>query len=285
MTREELLRLIDQAADEGWTELDLAGLGLEELPGEIGKCTQLETLVLGKLDRKTYKWVGNQLTEFPDAVLQLTNLKILSLASNQITEIPEAIAKLSNLTGLELSRNQIIEIPEAIAKLSNLTGLDLSRNQIIEIPEAIAKLSNLTGLDLSRNQIIEIPDGIRSMEKLEKLDLRGNPIPIPPEILGEKEFYKDPGDLRTILDFYFQTRDPNATEELNEAKLLIVGEGEAGKTTLANKLLNPDYELKQQEPATEGIDVMRWEFLQPNGKPFRVHLWDFGGQEIYHATH
>jgi hypothetical protein len=239
MTREELLRLIDQAADEGWTELDLAGLGLEELPGEIGKCTQLETLVLGKLDRKTYKWVGNQLTEFPDAVLQLTNLKILSLASNQITEIPEAIAK----------------------------------------------LSNLTGLDLSRNQIIEIPDGIRSMEKLEKLDLRGNPIPIPPEILGEKEFYKDPGDLRTILDFYFQTRDPNATEELNEAKLLIVGEGEAGKTTLANKLLNPDYELKQQEPATEGIDVMRWEFLQPNGKPFRVHLWDFGGQEIYHATH
>ncbi|MFB2980633.1 leucine-rich repeat domain-containing protein [Microseira sp. BLCC-F43] len=262
MTREELLRLIDQAADEGWTELDLAGLGLEELPGEIGKCTQLETLVLGKLDRKTYKWVGNQLTEFPDAVLQLTNLKILSLASNQITEIPEAIAK-----------------------LSNLTGLDLSRNQITEIPEAIAKLSNLTGLDLSRNQIIEIPDGIRSMEKLEKLDLRGNPIPIPPEILGEKEFYKDPGDLRTILDFYFQTRDPNATEELNEAKLLIVGEGEAGKTTLANKLLNPDYELKQQEPATEGIDVMRWEFLQPNGKPFRVHLWDFGGQEIYHATH
>jgi internalin A len=29
MTREELLRLIDRAADEGWTELDLSGLGLE----------------------------------------------------------------------------------------------------------------------------------------------------------------------------------------------------------------------------------------------------------------
>ena len=121
------------------------------------------------------------------------------------------------------------------------------------------------------------------MEKLQQLDLRGNPIPIPPEILGGKQSYQ-PGDLRTILDFYFQTRDPNATEELNEAKLLIVGEGEAGKTTLANKLLNPDYQLKEREP-TEGIDVMRWEFPQPNGKPFRVHLWDFGGQEIYHATH
>mgnify|MGYP003544615234 FL=1 len=48
MTREELLQLIDKAADEGSTELDLAGLGLEELPPEIGKCTQLETLVLEK---------------------------------------------------------------------------------------------------------------------------------------------------------------------------------------------------------------------------------------------
>ena len=50
MTREELLQLIDSSADEGSTELDLAGLGLEELPPEIGKCTQLESLVLGKLD-------------------------------------------------------------------------------------------------------------------------------------------------------------------------------------------------------------------------------------------
>jgi internalin A len=66
---------------------------------------------------------------------------------------------------------------------------------------------------------------------------------------------------------------------------LIVGEGGSGKTTLANKLLNPDYELKEQEPSTEGIDVIRWEFPQANGKPFRVHIWDFGGQEIYHATH
>ena len=145
-------------------------------------------------------------------------------------------------------------------------------------------LSHLTHLDLINNQITSIPEAIGSMEKLEKLDLRGNSIPIPLEILGGKQS-SQPGDLRTILDFYFQTRDPNATEELNEAKLLIVGEGEAGKTTLANKLLNPDYQLQERESTTEGIDVLSWEFTQANGKPFRVHLWDFGGQEIYHATH
>ncbi len=47
MTLEEARRRIEQAAAQGWTELDLAGLGLTELPREIGKCTQLETLVLG----------------------------------------------------------------------------------------------------------------------------------------------------------------------------------------------------------------------------------------------
>ncbi|MEG4572029.1 COR domain-containing protein, partial [Microcoleus sp. N3A4] len=228
---------------------------------------------------------NNQITEIPEALASLSNLTKLYLWNNQITEIPEALASLSNLTTLYLSNNQITEIPEALASLSNLTELVLSNNQITEIPEALASLSNLTKLNLWNNQITEIPEVLGKMEKLEQLDLRGNPIPIPPEILGEKDFYKSPGDLRTILDFYFQTRDPNDTEELNEAKLLIVGEGEAGKTTLANKLLNTDYQLKEREPATEGIDVMRWEFPQPNGKPFRVHVWDFGGQEIYHATH
>ena len=307
MTREEAVRRIHRAAEEKLTQLDLSGLDLEELPPEIGKCTQLETLLLGKWDEEKEEGVGNKLTEFPDVVLQLTNLNILNLSWNQITAIPEAIGQLSNLTQLELSRNQITSIPEDLGQLSNLTQLDLGENQITSIPEAIVQLSNLTLLDLnsneitsipeelgqlsnlthlglSGNQITSIPEAIRRMEKLEKLHLQGNPLPIPREILQGENYY-EPGDLRTILDFYFQTRNPNDTEELNEAKLLIVGEGESGKTTLANKLLNPDYELKEQEPSTEGIDVIRWEFPQANGKPFRVHIWDFGGQEIYHATH
>ena len=48
MTREQAVRRIDQAAEENLTQLDLAGLGFEELPPEIGKYPPLETLVLGK---------------------------------------------------------------------------------------------------------------------------------------------------------------------------------------------------------------------------------------------
>jgi len=42
MTRDELLRLIDQAARERWTKLDLSGQELTELPPEIGRLTNLK---------------------------------------------------------------------------------------------------------------------------------------------------------------------------------------------------------------------------------------------------
>ncbi|MEG4864172.1 MULTISPECIES: leucine-rich repeat protein [unclassified Microcoleus] len=279
------------------TRLSLSDNQITSIPDDLGQLSNLTKLVLsynqitsipddlGQLSNLTQLYLTvNQITSIPEDLGQLSNLTRLYLWDNQITSIPEDLGQLSNLTQLVLSGNQITSIPEALGQLSNLTELSLSSNQITSIPEALGKLSNLTRLDLGGNQITSIPEAIRGMEKLEKLDLRGNPIPIPLEILGGKQS-SQLGDLRTILDFYFQTRDPDATEELNEAKLLIVGEGEAGKTTLANKLLNRNYELKEREPSTEGIDVMRWEFTQANGKPFRVHLWDFGGQEIYHATH
>ena len=54
---------------------------------------------------------------------------------------------------------------------------------------------------------------------------------------------------------------------------------------MAQKLLDNAYELDPTEESTEGIAVLRWEFSQENGQPFRARIWDFGGQEIYHQTH
>ena len=47
MTREEAVRQIDPAAEEKLTQLDLAGLGLDKLPPQIGKYPPLKRLVLG----------------------------------------------------------------------------------------------------------------------------------------------------------------------------------------------------------------------------------------------
>jgi internalin A len=320
MEREELLRRINQAADEQWQKLDLSGERLTEIPAEIFKLISLTNLDLSrnqiteipvaieKLTKLTYLnlWNNqiteipvviekltnltnldlsdNQITEISVAIEKLTNLTYLDLRANQITEIPVAIEKLTNLTNLNLWSNQITEIPVAIQKLTNLTYIDLSGNQITEIPVAIEKLTNLTNLSLWDNQITEIPQWFQSFQNLRRLDLRGNPIPIPREILSDVREWGT-GNLQAILSFYFQTQDPNATEPLYEAKFIIVGEDAAGKTTLTKKLQDADYELDPQEEKTHGINIIHWEFTQPNGKPFRVNIWDFGGQEILHATH
>lgn len=113
MTREKAVQRIDQASEENSTKLDLSGLKLKKLPPEIAKCTKLETLLLGKDEGG---WGGNKLTEFPDAVLELTNLKILDLSSNRITSIPEAIGQLSNLTGFT---STIIRSPPSQRRLGN----------------------------------------------------------------------------------------------------------------------------------------------------------------------
>ncbi|NEQ54719.1 MAG: hypothetical protein F6K11_32095, partial [Leptolyngbya sp. SIO3F4] len=130
MTQDELLKLIDQAAEESWTELDLAGADLTELPPEIGKLTQLETLILAKeVEGGSFgKYLGNSLTKLPVEIGLLKNLKSLQATGNwkykfrdlhfpnaqpgnQLTQLPPEIGQLTSLTQLYLSSNQLTQLP------------------------------------------------------------------------------------------------------------------------------------------------------------------------------
>lgn len=107
-----------------------------------------------------------------------------------------------------------------------------------------------------------------------------NPIESPPIEIIRKGWNE--------IEAYFQILEKEETDQLYEAKLLIVGEGEAGKTTLARKLVNKNAELPNKESErTEGIDIFSLKVANYHNeeKDFLVHIWDFGGQEIYHATH
>ena len=106
--------------------------------------------------------------------------------------------------------------------------------------------------------------------------ISSNPLETPPPEIAVKGI----ADIRN----YFQQLKAEGLDQLYEAKLLIVGEPGAGKTTLAKKIINPDYEL-QDEVSTPGIEVMQWNFPVEGERTYRVNIWDFGGQEIYHATH
>ena len=67
--------------------------------------------------------------------------------------------------------------------------------------------------------------------------------------------------------------------------MLILGEGGSGKTSLLRRLYQPDQPLPTEKETTRGISIYRHEFTLRNGRRFRLNVWDFGGQQIYHATH
>ncbi|MDL2330124.1 hypothetical protein LJC71_10365, partial [Desulfosarcina sp. OttesenSCG-928-A07] len=69
---------------------------------------------------------------------------------------------------------------------------------------------------------------------------------------------------------------------MDEARVMFLGEGGAGKTSLINCLDGKP--ICPNEPATPRVAIrQRLENIQ--GKEVRVHYWDFGGQVVMHATH
>ena len=69
---------------------------------------------------------------------------------------------------------------------------------------------------------------------------------------------------------------------LNEGKLIFVGRGEVGKTSLVRRLVNNEF--RGDESKTQGINISNWS-LECSSEKYRLNIWDFGGQEIMHATH
>jgi internalin A len=77
---------------------------------------------------------------------------------------------------------------------------------------------------------------------LKRLFLHGNEaLGIPPELLGSEwpkilSYQNMPADPQAILEWYFKSR-AESTRRLNEAKMLLVGQGGVGKTSLVEYLI------------------------------------------------
>lgn len=300
------IEAIGEARDKKLHSLDLSnhfarkGEKLNCIPSSVFELKHLKSLDLG----------GNGLTEIPEAVAQFTHLRNLDLHGNQLIFLTDAITRLANLEHLDVHGNRLRTVPLAIEQLNRLQVLDLSRNQLTALPSTLVDLTHLHTLDLSVNQLTAVPAWLLELPKLETLYLYGNPIIIPPPEVVKFDGY-NPVNLNNLFTF-FQQLETAGNARLYEAKLLIVGEPGAGKTSLTRKLLDPDAPLPDKDESTKGIGVYKWIFpVSVNGnqivedqshllakgkrtserKPlaehcdFRVNIWDFGGQEIYHATH
>jgi len=166
-------------------------------------------------------------------------------------------------------------LPPEIGQLTNLTWLSLIGNALTILPPEFIRLTNLEWLDLDQNNLTELPPELKQLTKLTRLYLANNLLPVPPEILAKTD------EPQMILNYYFQHR-AGSKKPLNEAKMLVVGQGSVGKTSLV-RLLTED-KFDPSENKTDGIDIRPWQ-VEVNGQSVRLNVWDFGGQEIMHATH
>jgi hypothetical protein len=98
----------------------------------------------------------------------------------------------------------------------------------------------------------------------------------PPEIVQQGH--------QAVLN-YLREIEAQGEDHLYEAKVLILGDGGAGKTSLLRRLYQADLPLPAEDESTKGIDIHRHEFTDAAERPFQLNVWDFGGQQIYHATH
>jgi small GTP-binding protein len=216
----------------------------------------------------------------------LSGLTNLDLSSNQIADF-SFLSGLSGLTHLYLGNNKIDDI-SPLSGLSGLTNLDLSSNQIADF-SFLSGLKQLTFLNLINNKIIELPESMVNLgveidvgkEDAYSYDdngifLFGNPIEKPPLEITRK----GSGAIKA----YFESLKEKEAENLpvNEVKVLLVGDGAAGKTSLSKCLRGLAFD--DQEAKTGGINIEPWQ-IEKSSRKIKVNLWDFGGQEIMHATH
>ena len=247
-------------------QLDLSSNNLVSFPSGIMNLNKLGEIYLG----------SNQLSVLPSDIVNLKNLELLDLSSNQLSVLPPELSKLKKLKVLYLGSNQLSILPPELLKLQKLRVLVLSSNLLSVLPPEIAKSRQLECLYLNSNQLRVLPQEISTLKLrgLSILRLEDNPLKTPPyEVVME--------GISAIRNYFNELG--NSPQSVNELKVVLVGEGASGKTSLVKRLFGEDFD--QHEKMTHGIRIRDWTFATASARNIKARLWDFGGQQIMHATH
>jgi small GTP-binding protein len=181
--------------------------------------------------------------------------------------------------------NKLRTFPPEICKLQKLTRLTLWNNQLTAFPKAL--------LDLN----LEIKWGWGYKKGIY---IKDNPFQTPPvEIVKQGrqaiiDYYAALGaeriqEVPSIVPVSIVSSKPTVqvandkTRSLNESKLILMGEGAAGKTSLMKRLLGLAFD--PQESQMHGINIQGFSLNDSQQQRIKLHCWDFGGQQIMHATH
>lgn len=216
-------------------------------------------------------------------------------SSNPISKKSFTTSNVENITYLHFWNSGVDTLIEEICLLKKLEVLKLPKNKLSVLPINLYKLENLKELDLSGNYFSEFPRIVYRLPKLEFLSLQNNKLQYLPDdiyLLNINDYYLkswiegnnfiEPSNEiisagKEAIKIFFEELKENS-QPVNEIKVLFVGDGGAGKTSLINRLISGDFNSKELK--TNGIVKKAYKFNE-----ITANFWDFGGQTIYHSTH
>jgi hypothetical protein len=79
-------------------------------------------------------------------------------------------------------------------------------------------------------------------------------------------------DKHSSRRFYYENTEK--VQPLNEGKLILLGRGQVGKTSLVRRLSGQEF--RQDEYKTQGINITKLQFTIKK-RDIRINIWDFGG--------
>ena len=214
------------------------------------------------------------------ALSDLPSLKSVNLRNNELTNA--TIVNANCLEEIQLSGNALESI--TLKNLESLPSLNLKGQALKEL--TIQNLPVLETLNLKENRLKEFSlDYLKELPGLKDLKLQGNPI----KNIDKEVFDADKNVYSEVRDFLHALE--SGKSYLHRAKLILVGNGEVGKTSIRLRLLDEAAVLPTKEERTQGFDLavapykiekIATSITQLDREiDFDLHIWDFGGQGRY----
>ena len=260
-------------------------------------------------DLKTLQLLSAFETQVSDLspLKDLTALNILSVSNTQVADL-SPLKHLTALYKLDVSDTQVSDL-SPLKDLKALQQLSVSNTQVSDL-SSLKELTALQELYVSNTQVSDLSPlkeltalqelyvfntQVKDLSPLKKLIETGIEVKWEVWDAGKGIYIKDTPLSNPPIEIakqgnaailrYWAEQERAGKKRLNEARLLVVGQGGAGKTTLKEKLKDPKAAMPAPDATTRGIVIEPLKFKDTGGEDFTLQIWDFGGQNIQHYAH
>lgn len=211
----------------------------------------------------------------------LLDLQKFDISRNQLTELVMR-GNCGALFLLDASHNQLTSF-ELWGSFAALKYLYLNDNQLQDLLfKDILKM--LEFLHLRNNKLEYLPH-LLPFTQMKTLFLHGNPMSAMRDVISGDEH----GNSWEAVCAYQLSQTKSKLVFLHQAKMILVGNGEVGKTSIRIKLLDKKAPLPAKHERTPGLEI--WPYPVKNLETritglhaaidFQLNIWDFGGQGKY----